>query len=256
MTILVATGNAAEPAPSGGFLSTISGEVVHANTVELPRITLSDVVAFPVMTNQVLRLSDARARAYGGVATGTVTIDLADPKAQRITTQLVLTDIDLAQLITAFNPASTGIAGKMNGTLELTIPVERPDLMTGRGEVTVRDATLVEVSWFSNLLMGELGKGRGQDSATAQFEIGNGQWQVNNLLVQFSNAQVQMQGTVTFEGEMNMQVSPRFGSFLGLVPLIGRLFDSATGAITSRVVRGVLRGPMAKPVWVYKPFGE
>jgi len=251
------TAGAAEPGAANRYLGTISGEVIHANTVELPRVTLSDVVAFPVMRgDHVLRLSDARARAYGGVVTGTVTIDVSDRAHQRILTHLEITDIDLTQLAAAMSPTSTTVAGKLNGSVDLIIPTDHPELMTGRGEITIRDATLVEVSWFGTLLMGDLGKGNGQDRAVAQFEIGGGRWQVSNLVVQFANAQVQMWGSIGFDGEMDMQVSPRFGSFLGYVPLLGRLFDSATGALTSRVARGVLRGPVAKPVWVYKPFSE
>lgn len=238
------------------FLSTISGEVIHANTIELPRLTFSDVVAFPVMTGQILRLSDVRAQAYGGIITGSVSIDLRDLKSQIITTQLIITDLDLGLFASAWSPTAAEVAGKVNGTLELTIPTDRPEAMTGRGDIAIRNGALVEMSWFTSILMGDTGKNRGQDSAVGQFEIGNGQWIINNLHVQFANAQVRMQGSISFEGEMNMQVSPQFGSFLGLVPFIGRLFDRATGALTSKVARGVLRGPVSKPVWLYRPFGE
>ena len=257
MLLACSVAGAAESTSAGRYIGTISGEVIHANTVELPRLTLSDVVAFPVMRgDHVLRLSDARARAYGGIVTGTVTIDLSDPSNQRVITTMVLTDVDIAQVVSAFSPSAATITGKLNGSLELTIPTEHPEAMTGRGEIQIRDATLVEWSWFSTLLLGELGRGTAQDRAVAQFEIRGGRWHIANLVVQFASAQVQMWGSIGFDGEMDMQVSPRFGSFLGYVPLLGRLFDSATGALTSRVARGVLRGPVSKPVWVYKPFSE
>lgn len=246
----------AEPTSTTPFLSTISGEVIHANTIELPRLTFSDVIAFPVMTGQILRLSDVRAQAYGGIVTGAVSIDLRNAAAPIITTQLTITDVDLGLFASAWSPTAADIAGKVNGSVELTIPTDRPETMTGRGEIAVRNGALVEMSWFASILMGNTGKNRGQDSAVGQFEIANGQWIVNHLQVQFANAQVRMQGTISFEGEMNMQVSPKFGSFLGLVPLLGPVLDRATGALTTKVARGVLRGPVSKPVWLYRPFGE
>lgn len=254
--LLLATALGADPPAPPPFLSTISGEVIHANTVELPRLTFSDVIAFPVMTGQILRLSDVRALAYGGVVTGTVAVDLRNLAAQIITARMTVTEVDLGLFAAAWSPSAADIAGKINGTIELTIPTDRPEAMTGRGEITVRNGSLVEMSWFASILMGDTGTKRGQDHAVGQFEIAGGQWIINNLHVQFANAQVRMQGTISFDGEMNMQVSPQFGSFLGLVPLLGRLFDRATGALTSKVARGVLRGPVSKPEWLYRPFGE
>ncbi len=247
---------AADASPAMPFQSTISGEVIHANTIELPRLTFSDVVAFPVMTGQILRLSDVRAQAYGGMVTGTVDIDLRDPRSQIITVRMTVTDADLGLFVSSWSPTASNIAGKVNGSIVLTIPTDRPEAMTGRGELSVRQGSLVELSWLASILMGDTGKNRGQDTAVGQFEIANGQWIVNHLLLQFANAQVRMQGTISFEGEMNMQVSPRVGSFIGLIPFIGQLFDRATGALSSKIARGVLRGPMSKPVWLYRPFGE
>jgi hypothetical protein len=250
-----ATWGACASAADVSYLSTISGEVVHANTIELPRLTFSDVVAFPVMRDRVLRLSDVRGQAYGGVITGVVTIDLRDVEHQRVDAHLTITNVDLALLLAAFSPTSTTVAGRVDGTVDLSIPLDQPERLTGHGDLAIRDGTLVELSWFSTLLMGKL-SGIGQDRASAQFELGDGRWRISNMVVLFANAEVRMWGSIGFDGDMDMLVTPRFGSFLGHVPLLGRLFDSATGALSARVAHGALRGPIAKPEWIAKPFEE
>jgi hypothetical protein len=241
------------PPPVPGYIALIDGDILHANSLEFAGLALSDVVARPVLISRVLIFTGCRASAYGGAITGTITVNF-DTNINRCV--LDLQDLDLNLLTGELGAASDKITGKLSGHLELTVPTGKPELISGRGSLTVRDGNLVELSLLAVLLMGDPTGDRGHDRAEASFEIDQGRVAIANARVVLPNAQLLITGTIAFDGGLRLLVVPRVESFLRDFPLVGKWIGYGLSVVSSRVARTVIRGHLTKPVVVMDPFGD
>ena len=249
--------DAAEPATGdagAGYTAAIDGEVLHVNTLELAWFKLSDVATRPVLANRVMTFNDCRATAYGGTVTGTVIVDY-DKNTHHC--QLDLAQIDLTALLIDLGVDADNISGKVSGHLDLIIPAASPDKLTGRGVLAVKDGNLVEMSFLTYLLVGDVTNARGQDTAEAVFEVGNSTVTITGANVGLPKGRLLLSGTVKLDGGLNLLVIPRVnGGLLGEVWLVGKWFGSALAFASSRVARVVVHGHISKPVIVLNPFAE
>ncbi len=248
----------AAPAPAAAkavppYVARISGQILHANTLEFSHFALTDVSALPRFENRVLTFTTCTATAYGGAVTGTIAIDF-DNDVERCSFDVK--DVDLASLLSGLGASVEGIGGKMSGHLEFSLPSGHPELISGRGAVVVKDGSLIELPLIANLLVGDLGAAKGQDGAEATFEIAEGLVRFPAATVTLPKAKLLINGTISLEGDLRLLVIPRVGSFLDFIPGLGRIFDSMWAFASSRVARAVVRGPLSKPVIVINPFAE
>ena len=260
LTVLAGRLDAADavpaPAPAKGlppYLATISGQVLHANTLEFAHFALTDVSALPRLANRVLTFTNCTATAYGGAVTGTISVDFDNDVE---TCAFDAKDVDLASLLSGLGASVEGIGGKMTGHLEFTMPSGHPEQIKGQGSVAIKDGSLIELPLIANLLVGDLGTAKGQDGADATFEIKDGLVRFPAATVTLPKAKLLINGTVSLDGDLRLLVIPRVGSFLDFIPGLGRIFDSMWAFASSRVARAVVRGPLSKPVIVINPFAE
>jgi hypothetical protein len=237
-----------------GYTAAIDGEILHVNTLELAWFKLSDVVSRPVLVNRVMTFNDCHASAYGGTVTGSVAVDY-DRNTHHC--RLDLAQVDLTALLIDLGVDADNISGKVSGHLDLLIPAGNPDQLSGRGTLAIKDGNLVELSFLTNLLVGDVTNTRGQDTAEASFEVANGTVSITNANVGLPRGRLLLSGTVKLDGTLRLLVIPRVsGGLLGELWLVGRWFGSALAFASSRVARAVVHGHISKPVVVLNPFAE
>lgn len=237
-----------------GLIPRVDGEVVHADLVEIGPLTLRDAVGRPEIKDRELVFSGCQARAYLGTVTGLVAIGLADGLVRA---RIDLAGGDLDKIVRQFGANPDGLVGRVDGWLEFTVPGDRPDLLAGRGAITVSKASLVQLPLLATLLVGDPAAARGQDLFEATFEIREGRVRIGRALLTSPSAKVEVKGTVGLDGECNLLLSPAFSFQLvdrvwGIGPLVAPMLSLAS----SKVARAVLRGQLSDPVLVIDPFGR
>lgn len=230
----------------------IGGEVLHANTLEFAGLAFRDVVARPRFDGRVLSFLGCEATAYDGRVGAEVHIDLDNGDYH---VRCEFSGIDLGTVVAAFGGNNANVAGVAAGWLELDIPTRRAGSITGRGEVQVASASLVQLPLLANLLIGDPSSSKGQDSASARFECREGQIHVLAGRLVSPAARIAIKGTIGFDGDLRLYLIPRFkfdliDQFPGLGPIVAPLLSS----VTSRVARALIRGQITKPVMVINPF--
>lgn len=258
LALLLATSAAlaageAPPLPIGDQ-ARVDGEAIHADAIEIGRLALSDASAKPVFANQILTLADCRANAYGGTVTGTITIDF---RVNRTRCDLKLTGLDLGAVAAELGGSADNIAGRLTGSLDVSFPNGRLEEAVGHGNLAIREGNLVELSWLTNLLVGDLSNTRGQDSAEAGFILGEGIVRITHGTITLPKTRILLSGTVTLAGDLRLLVIPHVtGGLLGELWLVGKFIGNVLSFTSSRVARAVVRGHVSKPVVVINPFAE
>ncbi len=261
-----ATAPAAAPATStAAYTARISGEVLHANTLEFAGLAFRDVVAKPLYAGTTLSFTECQATAYGGKVTGHVEL-LMDVDANGEKTEAAkdggsyhchfeVDGVDLGTLLSEFGGNNANVDGVVAGWIDLEIPARHPQLMTGRGELAIAKGSLVQLPLLANLLIGDPSNSKGQDSAMARFEFRDSQIQVLVARLSSPACKIAIKGTVGFDGDLRLYLIPKFkfdliDQFPGLGPIVAPLLSS----VTSRVARALIRGQITKPVLVINPF--
>lgn len=242
---------AAEPA---ALYPRVDGEVVHADLVEIGPLTLRDVVAHPSSRDGELVFDDCQARAYLGRVTGLVGIGMADG---RIRARIDVTGADLDKIVRQFGANPDGLAGRVEGWIEFAMPSDRPDLLTGRGALRITQGSLMQLPLLTSLLVGDPTAGRNQDTFEAIIELRDGQIRMTRARLTSPSARVEIQGSIDFDGEVNLLLTPAFTFQLvdrvwGIGPLVAPVLSLAS----SKIARAVLRGQISNPILVIDPFGR
>ena len=212
LALAASTLMAGEAAPlSVGDQARIDGEAIHADAIEVGRLALSDASAKPLFANQILILTDCRANAYGGTVTGTITIDLHE-NVNRTRCDLTLTGLDLGAVAAELGGSSDNLAGRLTASIDISFPNGKVEEAVGYGNVAIRDGNLVELSWLTNLLVGDLSNTHGQDSAEAGFTLGgndgDGVIRINHGSIVLPQTRILLSGTVTLAGDLRLLVIP------------------------------------------------
>jgi hypothetical protein len=243
-----------------GDQARVDGEAIHADAIEIGRLALSDASAKPVFANQILTLADCRANAYGGTVTGTITIDL-HTNVNRTRCDLKLTGLDLGAVVAELGGSADNLAGRLTASIDISFPNGKVEEAVGHGNLAIKDGNLVELSWLTNLLVGDLSNTRGQDVAEAGFIIGgndgDGVIRITHATITLPKTRILLSGTVNLAGELRLLVIPHVtGGLLGELWLVGKVIGNVLSFTSSRVARAVVRGHVSKPVVVINPFAE
>jgi len=243
----------ASPALSAGR---IDGEVLHANTLEVAGLAFRDVTAYPRFADGVLAFTDIEAKAYRGRIAGRYGIQLAgDNRHHRC--RFDLAGLDLAVMAKSLGATTEHLGGRIDGWLELAIPVADPDVLRGRGEGSVTDGTLVQLPFMVNLLTGNPAGARGKDSLRFRFEIHDRKVHILWARLESPAVQLAAEGWIGFDGTLNLVVAPRLPfSMIGKVPLFGSWLSGGLSRLAGHVARAYVRGHVSQPVIAINPFGE
>jgi hypothetical protein len=245
-------GGDANGPPSPSYVTRISGEVLHANTLEFAGLAFRDVVAKPLYEGDILDFSDCQATAYGGRVTGSIELNL-DTGSYHCRCEVL--DVDLGTVLSEFGGNNAGVTGTVAGRAEFDIPARHPELMTGSGELAVTKASLVQLPLLTNLLIGDPGASRNKDIATARFSFSDGH--INIIAGKLSSpaCKISFHGTIGFDGDLRVYLIPRFKfDIFESIPGVGGFVADFLGNITSRVARALIRGQVTKPVLIINPF--
>ena len=244
-----------EAKPTPTLRPTIDGEVLHANRLTYLGLEFHDVVAEPRLVDNVLTFAKCSAKAYGGRATATISIDLT---TQVQTYRLEVADIDLVPLIAQFTGGDDGTRGKIDGWIELTVPGEGGvEAIVGRGELHVRDGDLVRLGLLSSLLVGDPTSDEGSDTARAQLIFGNGRIRLKGAAIRSPGATVKLRGSIGFDGSLDLIAIPypEF-AWIQIVPGIGDAAAWLLSNTSSRLARATIRGSLGNPAVVVNPFAD
>jgi hypothetical protein len=236
----------------------IDGEVLHADTLEFAGMTLRDVVARPRLADGVLTFADCRAKAYGGTVTGWYAIRIGSPgQPPEHRCHLELVDADLATLARANGTTSQDISGRIAGWFELNIPTDQPERMTGRGELRITAASLVQLPLLVSLLASDPLSGRDRDQVEARFEIRAGRIEVLWAKLTSPAADLTARGSIDFDGNLRLVVAPKLPfRLIDSVPVLGPVMAGGLSHLTSSVSRTLIRGQITRPVVIPALLGE
>ena len=261
--------SAGEPSPNADLSVTIDGQsAIHLNELALGLLTLNDVATTPRLINGVLTFENCQAACYGGKVNGTITVDLStSPNRTRV--MATITDVDLSELLAGLGSTNDFYSGRITGDLDFSFPTSDVRKAEGRGHLIIRDGNLLEMSFLTNLVVGNVSNVRNQDSADISFEIRQPNSVDADLTrpdseIHLSSARITMpqgiiliSGDMTLDGGLTLMVVPKIGGgVFSTFPLVGQWFGSALAIASSRVARAVVRGTISKPVVVINPFAS
>ena len=258
---------AGEPSPTSDLTVTIDGEsAIHLNELAMGLLTLNDVATTPRLINGVMTFEHCQAACYGGNVSGTITVDLSTNQTRVVAT---VTDVDLSSLLAGLGSTNDFYSGRLTGDLDFAFPTSDVRKAVGRGRLTISEGNLLEMSFLTNLVVGNVSNERNQDRADVSFEIRQPNSVDGNLaqpdsVIHLSSAQITMpqgiiliSGDMTLDGGLSLMVVPKIGGgVFSKVPLVGQWFGSALAIFSSRVARAVVRGTITKPVVVINPFAS
>jgi hypothetical protein len=252
LVALAASASAADTVRTPTYSAFISGEVLHANTLEFAGLAFRDVVTVPLFAGRTLSFTDCQATAYGGTIAGRVDVEV-DTGLYHVRCEVK--DIDLGTVLREFGGNNANVGGVVGGWIDLTIPAGKADQLIGRGEITVERGSLVQLPLLANLLIGDPSSHKGQDSAMARFELRDSQIQIIVARLNSPAARIAIKGSIGFDGDLRLYLIPKFkfdliDQFPGLGPIVAPVLSS----VTSRVARALVRGQVTKPVMVINPF--
>jgi AsmA-like C-terminal region len=239
---------------ASSFEASIGGEIVHTNELTVGPLVLHDVVSRPELQQNVLMFHECQATVYGGTAKGFLSIDFI---RNRMHIMAMINNVDLGTMLAAFGGNTESFSGLVSGQIELEFPLGKPEEAVGRGRIAIANGNLIELSFLTNLLVGDISNVRNQDSAEANFEIKQGAIGLSSARVVMPKGIMLISGTVMLDGSLRLLVIPRVsGGLLGQVWFVGKWFGSALAFASSHVARAVVRGNVTKPVVVINPFAS
>lgn len=241
------------------YLPVVSGEVLHANTVEFWMLSFRDVVARPEVRGRQVMFDRCQGKAYGGMIYGWLAMDLPPEEAKdgavTYRAHFDVAKVDLATLLRQLGGNAEGLGGEVSGWLDFVLPSDRPEAMTGRGELTIRKGSLVQLPVLANLLVGDPGASKGHDKLDTRFELGDGKINLVFGRLDSPSAKIDITGTIGLDGDLRLGLEPTFSNRLADM-MSGGLATIILNPLTRRAGRFVVRGQITHPVLVADPFGS
>ena len=238
----------------------INGEVLHANTVEYGLLSFRDVVTHPELRGRRLVFNNCQAKAYGGQVTGWLAVNLPTDDARKDAPTIYqahfeIANADLATLLRQLGGNAEALGGVVDGWVEFTLSSDSPEAMTGRGELAVHKASIVQLPLLANLLIGDPGTAKGQDSLQTRFTLGEGQLSLVFARLDSPAAQIAISGHVGYDGDLHLHLEPTFANKISNA-LTGGFAASLLNPLTRRAGRFIVRGQITHPILVSDPFGR
>ena len=247
---VVATGTASE----SSWAPVIDGQILHANTVEFAPLSFRDVVVTPRLDGRILYFKECRATAYGGTVTGDIATNLAEGTYHCLFT---LTAGDLAACLREIGGNAENLAGQVDGWIDFSIQADRPELLHGKGHLSITKASLVQLPLLTNLLVGDPGAARGQDALNIDFELRDQQIHLVQADLKSPAAEILISGTIGFDGQLKLVLIPTLAfKLVDQIPGLGTIFTPLLSTVGSRAGRVLVRGQISKPILVSDPFGR
>ncbi len=246
-------------AAESDLLPVVAGEVLHANTVEFGLLSFRDVVTRPELRGRQLIFDRCQGKTYGGMVYGSLAVELPPADHPDAATmyrgRFELANADLATVLRQLSGNQQSLSGVVSGWLEFAIPSDRPEQMTGRGELTIRKASLVQLPVLANLLVGDPAGAKGQDQLDTRFEIGDGKLTLVFARLDSPAAQISIAGHIDFNGDLHLGIEPAFTNKVADAVSLG-VATLILNPLTRRAARFAVRGQITHPVLVSDPFGS
>ena len=189
---------------------------------------------------------------YGGVMSANVKVNVKDPKNTTFQAETTFADVQVNLLMEDLVTRTNQLGGILSGQVIIDQGQGKRGLpWKGSGNAQIRDGVLWGLPLFGMLspVFDALAPGMGE----AQFNAGNALFTLTNNTVQFSKVEllssamrIDMQGGVTFDGDMDMVLEARP---LRGVPLLGAVLDFVLAPFTKLFeyeVKGTLGEPVAE----------
>ncbi len=244
------------------YAPAISGEVLHANTLEFGALSFRDVVTRPEMQGRKVVFDKCQAKAYGGIVTGWLSIDLPQPNpaggpssAIMYRAHFDLVKADLATLLRQLGGNAENLSGTINGWVDFSLPADHPEQMTGHGELSLSDGNFVQLPVLANLLVGDPGANKGKDRLDTRFNLGDGKLSLVFAHIDSPAAKISIAGHIAYDGDLRLSLEPLFANKIANA-LTGGVATFILNPLTRRAARFAVRGQITNPVLVSDPFGK
>jgi hypothetical protein len=205
-----------------------------------------------------LTLTNVRAAFYQGDAGGFAHFDFTPPRGTDFSFNAGVTNASLSALLADLSPRTNQLEGTLSGRLEITrANSEDARSWTGHGRARLRDGLLWEMPIFGVLskpldtIMPGVANSRFTD-ATARFTITNGVVAWDKLEMRSPAMRLQYDGTVDFDGRVDMRVE---AEPLRDAWVVGRIVSLALWPVSKLFqfkITGTLDNPKSEPVFVPK----
>lgn len=249
-------------AAEADYAPAISGEVLHANTLEFGVLNFRDVVARPELHGRKMLFDRCQAKAYGGIVSGWLSIDLPKPDPQGGPASAIvykahfdLVKADLATLLRQLGGNAENLSGTLNGWVDFTIPADHPDQMSGHGELSITDGSFVQLPVLANLLVGDPGASKGKDRLDTRFNLGEGKLSLVFAQIDSPAAKISIFGHISYDGDLRLSMEPLFANKIANA-ITGGVATFLLNPLTRRAARFAVRGQITNPVLVSDPFGK
>jgi hypothetical protein len=244
------------PSASGAALAVdalrIGGRPVYADRLILRGVEFTSVTARLVITEGQLRFEDMQAQAYGGTASGTASIDLTN---STVLMDMHIHDASLAQFLRRFGGwEQPAFDGRIDGRLRLELPDSMATRLSGRGDVTVRDGSLVSVPALAEWFLGRPWGEAGADHLRARLLLTPDRVVISDSYASGRSADVSGRGFITYRGVVEVVVQPSTRGVTSGIPLLGPAIDTVVGTFTRRLGRLRIDGTVGEPVVNYAPW--
>ncbi|MBN9692046.1 MAG: hypothetical protein J0M24_17525 [Verrucomicrobia bacterium] len=189
---------------------------------------------------------------YGGVMSANVKVNVKEPKNTTFQAETTFADVQVNLLMEDLVTRTNQLGGILSGQVIIDQGQGKKGLpWKGSGNAQIRDGVLWGLPLFGLLspVFDALAPGMGK----AQFNAGNALFTLTNNTVEFSKIEllssamrIDMQGGVTFDGDLDMVLEARP---LRGVPLLGAVLDFVLAPFTKLFeyeVKGTLGEPVAE----------
>ena len=228
------------------------GDHFYADRVQIVGLEFDAISARVRVENSILHITDITAQLYGGTAKAQIDISMVDGT---IDIALDISSLQLDQFLTRYGSMETPPVGSISGTVQLHLPKGIGNLLVGRADLQMTGGNVVSLGSVTDVLMGNPGADKNQDTAKAVIQIANRHATFEEFTIKNPSVNLFGTGSIAFDGQTNITFSPHTKpGYLRFLPIAGDILRWGIGNVTESIGRFQVKGHISNPQFIARPF--